>query len=133
MVASYCVVPYVQRCYAWVVMSSAAGWRCTQLLKVLHKCCNTYVLGVLLIYPHSPFGTMHPRESSIYISQTPHCCVTLYLYIILLIFGFISINFPAKVGIKCCRFYRAYLCSIYINEFHISQNNYYVVLSRQSC
>ena len=34
---------------------------CTRLLKVLHKCCNTDVLGVLLIYPHL----------CIYISQTP--------------------------------------------------------------
>ena len=31
----------------------------TQLLKVIHKCCNTDVLGVLLIYPHSPSGVWH--------------------------------------------------------------------------
>ena len=31
---------------------------CTQLMKVLHKFCNTDMLGVLLIYPHSPLGLL---------------------------------------------------------------------------
>ena len=31
----------------------------TKLLKVLHKGCNTKVLGVLLIYPHSPLCVHH--------------------------------------------------------------------------
>ena len=40
------------------------------------KCYNMAVVdGVLLIYPHSPLGVAHPRESCVYISQTPHSCV----------------------------------------------------------
>ena len=51
----------------------------TDLLKVLHKCCNTDVLGVLLIYPHSPLGVARPRDRAYnYISQTPCCRVTIY-------------------------------------------------------
>ena len=46
---------------------------CTQLLQVLHNCCNTDVLGVLLIYLHSPLGAARPRELCVYISQN-HCC-----------------------------------------------------------
>ena len=34
----------------------------TGLLKVLHKGCNMEVLWVLLIYPHSPSGTVHPQD-----------------------------------------------------------------------
>ena len=64
----------LQRCYAWVFTSSG----CTQLLKALHKCYNTDVLGVLLIYPHSPSSAARPRESCMYISQTPCWCVTIY-------------------------------------------------------
>ena len=51
---------------------------CTQLLKVLHTCCNTDVLGVLLIYPPSPLGTVHIQELCIYVSQTLFCSVTIY-------------------------------------------------------
>ena len=29
---------------------------------MLHKRCNTDMLGVLLIYPHSPSGTARPRD-----------------------------------------------------------------------
>ena len=43
--------------------------RSTQLLKMLHKCCNTDVLGVLLIYLHSPSGLC------IYISVKPLAAV----------------------------------------------------------
>ena len=68
MVASYyCIVPYLQHCYA----SQCS----TRLLKVLHKCCNMDVLGVLLIYPHSPLGA--PSGSCVYISQTPCRRVTI--------------------------------------------------------
>ena len=62
MVASYRVVPYLQRCYVSLVS--------TWLLKMLHKCCNTDVLGVLLIYPHSPSGTACSWDCA-YISVKP--------------------------------------------------------------
>ena len=29
-------------------------------LKVLHKCCNNDMLGILLIFPYSLLGTVHP-------------------------------------------------------------------------
>ena len=41
---------------------------------MLHKCCNTDVLGVLLIYPHSPSGATHPRDRA-YISVKPLAAV----------------------------------------------------------
>ena len=47
----------------------------TEGLEVLHKCYNMDVLGVLLIYPHSPSGA---RESCVYISQTPRGRVITY-------------------------------------------------------
>ena len=40
----------------------------TQLLKVLHKCYNMDVLGVLLIYPQSPSGTVRLQESCVYVT-----------------------------------------------------------------
>ena len=46
----------------------------TWLLKVLHKCCNTDVLGVLLIYLHSPSGTACPLDR-VYISIKPLAAV----------------------------------------------------------
>ena len=61
MVVSYCIVPYLLWCYAWVVTNNASR---TQLLKMLHKCYNMEMLGVLLIYSHAT----HPQESCIYIS-----------------------------------------------------------------
>ena len=72
-VVSYRIVPYLQCCYAWVVMSNAVH----KLLKVLHKCGNTDVLEFLLIYLPSPSGAVCPWESYTYISQTPHCRVTM--------------------------------------------------------
>ena len=39
-------------------------------LKMLHKRCNTDMLGVLLIYPHSPSGAARPRDRA-YISVKP--------------------------------------------------------------
>ena len=50
---------------------------CTQLLKVLYKCCNTDMLRVLLIYLHSPLCAACPGESCVYISQTPRHHVTI--------------------------------------------------------
>ena len=53
------------------MLSCLGGYKqcCTQL-KMLHKCSNTDVLRVSLIYPHSPLGAAYPRESCVYISQT---------------------------------------------------------------
>ena len=42
----------------------------TWLLKVLHKSCNMNMLGILLIYPHSPSGAACPRNRT-YISVKP--------------------------------------------------------------
>ena len=33
---------------------------------MLHNCCNTAVLGVLLIYPHSLLGAVRPWELCVY-------------------------------------------------------------------
>ena len=41
---------------------------------MLHKCCNTDMLGVLLIYPHSPLGAACPRNRA-YISVKPLAAV----------------------------------------------------------
>ena len=51
----------------------------TRLLKVLHKCCNMDVLGVLLIYPHSPSGAHRPRDSAPDISVKPRAAVLQYI------------------------------------------------------
>ena len=37
---------------------------------MLHKRCNTDVLGVLLLYPHSPLSTARPWDR-VYISVKP--------------------------------------------------------------
>ena len=58
MVVFYRVVSYLQHCYTSLVMSNAVH----DYWKVLHKGCNTDVLGVLLIYPHSPSGAARPRD-----------------------------------------------------------------------
>ena len=50
----------------------------TQLLKVLHKCCNTDVLRVLLIYPHSPSGAVHNQDRA-YISVKPLTAMLQYI------------------------------------------------------
>ena len=46
----------------------------TQLLKMLHKRCNTDMLEVLLIYPHSSSGAACPRHRK-YISVKPLAAV----------------------------------------------------------
>ena len=66
MLASYCVVPYLQCCYASLFMSSAVH----DYSLMLHKRCNTDMLGVLLIYQHSPSGAVRPRDCA-YISVKP--------------------------------------------------------------
>ena len=43
---------------------------------MLHKRCNTDMLGVLLIYPHSPLGAARPRDHA-YISVKPLAAVLL--------------------------------------------------------
>ena len=55
---------------------------CTRPLKVLHKCCNTDVLGVLLIYPHSPSGAVHLQNRA-YISVKLLSAVFILMYYIL--------------------------------------------------
>ena len=67
MVASYHVVPYLQCCYASLVISNAVH----SYWKVLHKGCNTDVLRVL---PHSPSGTVRPRDNA-HISLKPLAAV----------------------------------------------------------
>ena len=57
MVASYCVVHILLA--KLLCLASYEQWS-TQLLKVLHKGCNTEVFRVLLIYPHSPLGAVCP-------------------------------------------------------------------------
>ena len=46
----------------------------TRLLKVLHKGCNMDILRILLIYLHSPLGTVCPRDH-VYISVKPLAAV----------------------------------------------------------
>ena len=57
MVVSYRVVAYLQCCYA------------------SHKHCNTDVLGVLLIYPHSPSGAARSWDRAYNISVNPLAAV----------------------------------------------------------
>ena len=38
---------------------------CTQLLKVLHKCCNTDMLGILLRNLHFPLEVVHIYQSNL--------------------------------------------------------------------
>ena len=78
MVASYYrVVPYLQCCHALLPTSNAA--LVTRPLKMLHKCCDTDVLRVLLIYVSAPsLGRCAPSRSCVYISQTPRYRVTTY-------------------------------------------------------
>ena len=60
---------------------------------MLHKHCNTDMLGVLLIYPHSPSGAACPRDHA-YISVKPltavlqpimyvcmYVCMCVYVYV----------------------------------------------------
>ena len=53
-----------------------------RLLKMLHKRCNTDMLGVLLIYPHSPLGTARPWDRA-YISVKPLAAVLQPIYVAL--------------------------------------------------
>ena len=53
---------------------------CTQLLKVLHKCCNMDVLIVLLIYPHSPLGATPSRVLRIYQTNPSLPCYNIIRY-----------------------------------------------------
>ena len=67
MVASYRVIPYLRT----TLLCLATYKQCsTRLLKMLHKRCNTDMLRVLLIYPHSPSGAVCPRDCA-YISVKP--------------------------------------------------------------
>ena len=52
--------------------------RCSQLLKVLHKCCDMDVIGIILIYPHSPWA-LHTLRSCAYISPKPLAAVLQYI------------------------------------------------------
>ena len=56
----------------------------TWLLKVLHKCCNTNVLGVLLIYLHSPLGAAYPQDC-VYVSVKPLAAVVQSINVCILI------------------------------------------------
>ena len=66
-VVSYCVVPYWQCCYAWVIMSNAVHnyWKCS-----INVATWTYILGVLLIYLHSP-SVLRILGSCVLISAKP--------------------------------------------------------------
>ena len=79
MVVSYHVAPYLQRCYASLITSNAV-----HDLKMLHKRCNTDVLGILLIYQHSLLGAGHPRDR-VYISVKPLAAmlqpINVYIYV----------------------------------------------------
>ena len=68
----------------------------TQLLKVLHKCCNMDVLGVLLIFLHSPLGAVRPQDR-VYISVKSLAAVLQYLinmYIYIYIYIYMAWNKP---------------------------------------
>ena len=54
----------------------------TRLLKMLHKHCNTDMLGVLLIYPHSPLGAACLWDCAyIYQSNPSLLCYNLLMYV----------------------------------------------------
>ena len=64
------VASYREVMLATLLCLASYEHRSTRLLKMLHKHCNTDVLGVLLIYPHSPSGAARPRDHA-YISVKP--------------------------------------------------------------
>ena len=83
------VVPYLQCCYALLATSNATHdyWKC------YIWCCNTDVLGVLLIYLHSPSGVAHSWDHA-YVSVKSltamlqpinvcmYVCMYVYMYIL---------------------------------------------------
>ena len=75
----------------------------TLLLQMLHKCCNTDVLGVLLIYPHSPSGAARPRDRA-YISVKPLAAMLQPINIYIYSYSFhressiIGTNYPMKLS-----------------------------------
>ena len=68
MVSSYYRV--VHTLLATLLCLASYEQRSTRLLKVLHKCYNTDILRVLLIYPNSPSDTVRPWD-----------CAYIYIYI----------------------------------------------------
>ena len=82
MVASYYIVPYLQHYYALLVTSNAAH---DYRKRYIAKCCNIDLLGVLLIYQHSPSGTTCLRDCT-YISFKPLAAVLQPIIIILKFF-----------------------------------------------
>ena len=71
---------------------------------MLHKRCNTDMLGVLLIYPHSPSGAVHPRDHAYISVKTPAAVLQ-------------PINVQCTVAI--CIYVCNYMCNLY--RIHISK------------
>ena len=82
-----CLASYVQ-CSTW-------------LLKVLHKCFNTDMLGVLLIYPHSPLGT----QDRAYISIKPLTAMLQYILHYRLLTLYTCLKSPTCILIVCLLYF----------------------------
>ena len=71
---------------------------------MLHKRCNTDMLGVLLIYPHSPSGVVRPRDHA-YVSVKPlaavlqpinvrvYVCMYVYMYVCVCMYACMYVTF----------------------------------------
>ena len=74
MIVLYCVVLHLQCCYAWVVMSNAIHgyWKC--YINVVTRTCLEFYWYICTL-PR----VLHPLwgHAYNYISQTPHCSVTI--------------------------------------------------------
>ena len=73
MVVSYHVIPYLQRCYAWIVTSSAVHnyWKC-YINVVTWTCLGLYWYIRTLPWRCASSGVVHIYNSN------PCCCVTIY-------------------------------------------------------
>ena len=66
----------ISPCCTLLAMLFAIGSYKQCCTRLMNKCCNTDVLWVVLIYPHSPSGTSWDRVYN-YNSQTLCCHVTI--------------------------------------------------------
>ena len=91
-----CVVSY------WQWLEHYRHYRVTKLLRMLHQCCNTIVLGVLLIYVYSPSSAVHPWELCVYVSQISHdqCKILIMEHKISSAIS-ININYVISITLAC--------------------------------
>ena len=103
----------------------------TLLLKMLHKHCNTDVLGVLLIYPHSLSGTARPRDHA-YISVKPlpavlqpiNVCMYISRYVCTYVYVCMYVCVRMYVCVYVCMYVCIYECTVVYIYVHVSVRTY---------